>query len=427
MITKLSLHHLKLSMKPYLTFMLVLFHLKFLYADKILTWEDIVYIAKQNNPELKIAEEIVLKSKEYYNQGYSNFYPQITLSAQTSKSGGEDEPLLSNYQYGISGKLTLFSGFQDLYYLETKRIDLDITYLKASRTLSDIMYKLKKSFLNVLSAQDSLELTKQILQRRIQNYELVKLKYEAGIEDLGSLLRTEADKIQSEFEYRSAERNLKNSISNLIRDMGQEKDTNYELFKISGTYSIQLSTEIPNFKSLILDIPEYKIAELTFKKSIIETKIAKSSLYPSLSISGSTTKSAKTWDTGKTGWNIGAYLIYPIFSGGKDLYNIKIAQKESNIQELSFIQTQNNLMALLETTYNSMQDSIENLNVLEKYLNASKIQADITNQKYINGLTSYQDWYMIENDFINIQKSIIKAKMDAAMSKITWENILGIE
>ena len=65
------------------------------------------------------------------------------------------------------------------------------------RTVVNIVSSLKESFINLYFVQENISLLEKILRRK-QNYELVKLKYESGSEDLSSLLRVEADMLQAE-------------------------------------------------------------------------------------------------------------------------------------------------------------------------------------------------------------------------------------
>ncbi|MDR0485407.1 MAG: hypothetical protein LBH29_01620, partial [Elusimicrobiota bacterium] len=56
---------------------------------------------------------------------------------------------------------------------------------------------------------------------------------------------------------------------------------------------------------------------------------------------------------------------------------------------------------------------------------ASQIQAEISERKYVNGLISYQDWYSIENDYINSQIQFLDAKRNSALEEVKWKKFKG--
>jgi len=99
--------------------------------------------------------------------------------------------------YNLSLSLDLFNGFSTVNNLRLQLLELQIVQENYKRTVVNIVSSLKESFINLYFVQENISLLEKILRRK-QNYELVKLKYESGSEDLGSLLRVEADMSQAE-------------------------------------------------------------------------------------------------------------------------------------------------------------------------------------------------------------------------------------
>jgi len=388
-----------------------------------LTWEDVLSEAKRKNPELLKAEESIKQARLNYYRSFSNFLPQVSFSAGVNESGTPGLSSSRDYSYGISGRLSIFSGFSDLSNTRAKDLELKIYELKYKRTLSDLIYRLKKSFVELLWAQEMVKLSEEILKRREQNLKLVQFKYEAGREDKGSLLRVEADKLQAEYELARAKRNLRTASLQLIKEIGRD---NFDVIVVTGSFSFDKSIEMSkSFKELVENTPEYLIAEYNLKKSELEITSARSEFYPEISLSGSSSKSGENWPPENERWSAGLSLSYPFFPGGKNIYDLKIAKTNKIIYEETLRSTKQQVFLNIETAYNSFLDSVENLKVREKYLTASEKQSKITSEKYINGLESYYNWYNVEENFINSKKSLLNAKKDAAISEINFKNILG--
>jgi outer membrane protein TolC len=390
---------------------------------KIYTWEDVLSEAKKHNPLIRSARESVNRSELNYKKSFSNFLPQFSFNLGKDIAGSEQSGKSENYSYGISGNISIFSGFSDINNLKLKEIELKTSEIEFRRIYSDVIYNLKKSFYNLLWAQEMVNLTKIILDKRIENYELVKFKYESGREDKGSLLRVEADKIQSEYEFNKAKRNLRTTYIKLIEDIGLD---NYDIIVVTGSFIVNKPEEISSFTELIRQIPEYIIAKNNLQKVDYEIKIAESEFYPKISFSGSTSKFGDKWLPENSRWSIGLGLSYPFYSGGRNVYDLKIAKVDRIIAEQNLKEIEKQILSKIIAAYNSYIDAVENVFVREKYLEASEEQSKIRTVKYINGLISYQDWYITENDFINSQTALLNMKRDAIDAEAYWKNILGL-
>ncbi len=398
-----------------------------LYA-KEMTWQDIVNEAKLNNPTIKKAEDSLKQVQLSYKVSKSNFFPQISASAGKTRSGTEvTNPIdnyiyTDNYTYGISGRLSVFKGFTDSTDLKIKNIDIQIETEKYKRTTSDVFYNLKRSYVNLLWSQEMVNLSKEIYGRRMKNYELIQQKYKAGREDKGSFLGVEADMFNAEYDYTQSKRNLEEASFQLLKEIGIN---NYDFINVKGDFQISISTENPSFDLLLDKIPEYLTANYNLEKSKLDIKTAKSIFYPDVSISGNTSKSGNEFPPDTASWSTSINLSLPLFSGGKNLYNLKIAKVNENTIEKSLQETTIKLHTTLKSAWNSFLSSIETVKVKEKYLIAYEEQSRIVTQKYLNGLASYYDWYNVENDFINSKKMLLNAKKEAVLLESIWKNKLG--
>jgi outer membrane protein TolC len=404
-------------------FGLLFLQFNFLFSE-IFTWEQVLSETKTKNPTLIKSKYLLDQAELNYKIALSNFWPKITASAEVSQSGSNllSEDIVS-YSYGISGKLSLFNGFSDFVQLKIKNIELKIAQEQYNRTLADVVYNIRKSFINLLWAQQNVSLAEKIYSRRKDNYELIKLRYEAGREDKGSLLKVEADLLNSEFELKKAYRTKDVYVKQLLKDIGIEtlKDISVE-----GTFYKDVPEIVTDFLYLIKNTPEYKIAELKLKKVEQEIVIAKSIFYPELSLSVNISASGTEFPLNTPTWSSGLGLSVPIFSGGKNYYNLILSEKNKVFQEQSFNETKLQLLSSIETLYNTLIDDYENINIRKKYLQATEEQTKITTLKYLNRLVSYYDWYSIENEYINAQKNFLNSIKNYAITYATWKNYLGI-
>ncbi len=410
---------------------IVLVNLHLVFAEA-LVWEDVLAEAEKKNPGIISAHQSLKSARLSYRSAFTNFLPQLSASAGWKKSssitsfesfaegGSENE----EFNYGISGKLSIFSGFKNSSKLKQERAELKREEAKFKRTVSDTVYDLKVAFAQVLRGQKTISLSEEILKRRRENTQLVKLRYEAGREDKGAYLRSEADLYQAEYETSSAKRNLKTQQTKLSKEMGRDE---FEVIAVSGTLKVVPPEGILSFQELLVKSPDYLVARYGVDSSKYNLRYTRGAFYPQISFSGSTSRSGPEWPLEKARWNVGLSLSYPFFSGGKKIYDLKIARIDKVKSEENLREVKQEILFQIEQVYNGLIDAVENVKVREKYFIASQERAKISGVKYINGLISYQDWDTIENEFINSKKSLLGAKFNAFVAWAEWKRVLGEE
>ena len=418
---------------------IILVNLDLVFA-KALVWEDVLAEAKKKNPGIISAHQSLKSARLSYRSAFTNFLPQLSASAGWKKSssitsfesfaegGSENE----EFDYGISGRLSIFSGFKNSSKLKQERAELKREKAKFKRTVSDTVYDLKVAFAQVLRGQETISLSEEILKRRRENTQLVKLRYEAGREDKGAYLRSEADLYQAEYEFSKAKRNLKTQQMKLLKEMGRDEFEPRpsergvgEVIAVSGVFKVAPPEGILSFQELLAENPDYLVARYGVDSSKYNLRYVRGAFYPQISFSGSTSRSGPEWPLERARWNVGLSLSYPFFSGGKKIYDLKIARTDKVKSEENFREIKQEILFQIEQVYNGLIDAVENVKVREKYFIASQERAKISGVKYINGFISYQDWDAIENEFINSKKSLLGAKFNAFVAWAEWKKVLG--
>ncbi len=408
---------------------IVFVNLNLVFAEA-LVWEDVLREAKEKNPQIITAGQSLKSASLSYKSSFTSFLPQISASAGWTKSssitsfetfaegGSENE----EFNYGISGKLSVFSGFKNSSKLKQQRAEFKGEEAKFERSVSDTIYDLKVAFAQVLKAQNTISLSEEILERRRENSQIVKLRYEAGREDKGAYLRSEADLYQAEYETSSAKRNLKTQQVKLLKEMGRDE---FEVIDVSGTFKVIPPERILSFQELLAKSPDYLVARYEIDSAKYNLRYTRGDFYPQVSFSGSTSRSGAEWPLERGRWNVGLSLSYPLFSGGKTIYDWKIAQINRVKSEENLREVKQEILSGLEQAYNGLIDAVENVKVREKYFIASEERAKISRVKYVNGLISYQDWDAIENEFINSKKSLLDAEYSGFVASAEWKRVLG--
>ena len=61
------------------------------------------------------------------------------------------------------------------------------------------------------------------------------------------------------------------------------------------------------------------------------------------------------------------------------------------------------------------------------YVAAADIRAEISRQQYDDGLLSFENWDLIENDLINKRKGLLDSQRAALLAETAWWRATGYE
>ncbi len=391
------------------------------FGEKI-NWETIVRQTTEKNPSIKSAELRLENAKQSYNRSLSGFMPSISLSGSASQSE-RDKNFSRSYSYGLNANLSIFSGFETYNEVKQKSAELKAAQADYDRIISDIAYETATQYINLMWAYETVELSKHIKERRTENKDMIQLKYNSGNVDVGSLRRVEADVELSSYDLKKAQRYIETASAALLKAIGRSDEITLETDEKILIADRSLST--PDYAGIITKTPEYMIAQLDIDIYKAQSSKAKGQWWPEVSISGGVSRYDNEWAPNKQGWDAGLSLSYPLFTGGTRYADVQIAANLLKIADQNLKNTTNALRARAISYFNSLTDSFENITTREHYLSASQLQAEISQRKYVNGLSTYQDWYSIENDYISSQKTLLDAKKAAALEKAAWHNFKG--
>jgi outer membrane protein TolC len=413
-------------MKKIVTILLpIMFLGSYGYAEKI----NRVLVDEQtlkNNPSIAGAKFDLDKAKQAYRDTFSSFFPKGTFSvvSPVSTHGGISEKKSKDCSYELETSLSLFSGFQTYNNVKEKAAGVKVAQATYDRVVSDVMYEARTEYVNLMWAYETVELLAQVKERRIENKDLIKLKYSSGKMDIGSLRIGEAVVATADYSLRKAQRYIETASAALLKAIGRNDDA-VILETDEKIIPLEQALPKPDYNSLITTIPEFLIDKYNQDACKAHSAVVKGHWLPSVDIAGDVTRYNDKRSPDSENWNAKITVSYPIFNIGKTYYNAKVASNDLKMASEELRSTVSGLKAAAVQWYNSLTDAQEAIETKTYYLSASKLQAEISSKKYENGLTTYSDWCTIEDNYITSQKELLDAKKAAAQSRISWDKFLG--
>lgn len=405
-----------------LFFILLNFSSTKLAAEEVLTWQDCIKEAAENHPDLISAKEVVKQSQADKKITTSTLFPQIdsSLSASTSETAGKST---DTYKYGVTATQLLFDGFKTSDNIKAASQNIKAAEYSYKFASSEVRFSLRSAFINLLKAQELLNITQEIYDIRRNNLILITLRYESGLEHKGALLNAEANLSEAKFEIAQAKRSLEVAQRELFKEMGREE---FSDLRVEGVFKVSdAALEKPDFEALTQNNPS--LGKLIAQKNSASFGVnaAKADFSPQISAQAGANKSSSQWPPEDDQLSAGLTVSFPIFEGGLRLAKIDKAQSVFNQAEAVERSARDGIIVELEQTWAVLQDTIETVEVQKKFLEASQERAKIAEAQYSLGMIEFDNWTIIEDDLVKTKKSLLDAQANALLAEANWVSAKG--
>jgi outer membrane protein TolC len=398
------------------------------FAEEILSWQDCIKEAAKNHPDLIAANEEIKQSQASKAITASTLFPQIdaSLSASTAKTTAADNSKSStsdSYSYGVTGTQLVFDGLKTVNDVKAASENINASKYNFKYTSSTVRFRLRSAYINLLKAQQALKITQEIYEIRRSNLELIALRYESGLEHKGALLTAEADLADAKYQISQAQRNVEVTQRQLIKEMGRIQFTP---ILVRGDFMVKdTANKKPDFEAIAKNNPS--LHQIVAQKNAAQysLKSAYANFSPTLSGSAGADKSGSHWLPRGNNWNLGLNVSMPIFEGGLRLAEVFQAEAYLNQLKENERSIKDGLVSVLEQSWASLQDAIENVGVQYKSLIATEERSKIAQAEYSVGLIAFDNWTIIEDNLVNQKSAYLDAQANALLAEAGWIQAKG--
>ena len=394
-------------------------------AEAPVTWEECAASAVASNPDIVSAREKLEQAASAAGVTRSVLLPQISANASGAHSSGTPSAgnaASNTYAYSIEGKQLIFDGLKSVYDYKASLAAVDSAKLDYAVVSAAVRSSLRAAFAGLLHAQRSLELAREIENVRARNYELVRVKYEAGSEHRGAFLTAKADHEQSLADIRSAERALSLAQRKLCSLMGKPEAP----ISVKGQLSASsLYDEQPSFQSLAREHPSVRKARIEREAALCELRSAQLSNSPDIYGTGSWGRQGETVSSMRSEWSVGIAASMPLFEGGASYYSMKKASAKLRQTESDERGALASTAVSIESAWNALRDSIADASVKSEYLKAETEREKIAEAQYSIGRMSFDDWTVIESGYVKAKQNLLTAEAALLTVEAAWIQSIG--
>lgn len=392
-----------------------------------LTWPACVEAAAKDNAALRAAQDNVQAGVYSARAAHSGWWPQLSASLGYNRSNGTASGITAanandSYSATVTGSQNLFSGFQDSAKIEQAEANLRNAEATRDGVKATVSFDLKSAYAALLFAQRSVGLQQDIIRRREENLRLVDLRFQSGRENKGSVLLSKAYLNQAHFDALQARNNIATARAQLARAMGQDEVRPYE---VDDSMPVADPPHAPDFFALAQVAPAQRQTRAREEAARAAVGLARAGLLPSLSVNGTVGRQDREWFPQDDYWSVGVSLAVPLFSGGRDYYATQSAGASFTAASAARRDRAQEIVAELKQNHAAFVEAVEKLKVDESYLQAAQVRAEIARNRYNNGLISFEDWDLVENDLIARQKTVLQSRRARTLAQAAFEQTQG--
>ncbi len=390
------------------------------------TWDQCLKEAEKNNRDLQVAVQNLTAADDTHIASLGQFLPQINFNSSFSRSGESTLGAAFNDPYygqsanaSLSVQQDIFSGFRDFASVDQSNAQLDLARAQLKQAKAQLSHDLKIDFYTLLYTQREIILLQQITNRDQANADLVKMNFDGGSDNKGSLLQAQVAVEQDKLNVIEAQRSLRVAQRQLDQVLGRNPMGDIE---VQGDFNTPtLPDSLPNFVELTNDTPAHLESVAQFHLSDSQYVTARAAFLPTLSANASYGYSGWNYGDSTPGWSAGLSLSFPLFTGGHDLFTLKSAEESKKGAADTLQSTDLKTESQLESDWANYVNAVNQIKVQDFQVQAAQVQEEIGKSEYLNGLLIFVNWNQLETALTNQQKTELSDLLNVKSTEAAWE------
>jgi len=405
-----------------------------------LNLERCVEIALKMQPNILAATGTVRATESRIGQAESNYYPQVNWSSSYSriKSGSSSGSSSGNsngtlgrtggsfdqYSAGFNVSQTIYDFGKTPTQVRIQKYNFDSSRSDLDNVSDQIVFNVRQAYYGVLQTRRNMEVSAESVRQFEQHLEQAKGFFTVGTKPKFDVTKAEVDLGNAKLNLILAENALRLAIVNLNNSIGVPDAPEYALEDNLSFRKYDITIEDALSKAF-QDRPDLKSIVARRQASQSSIDLAKTGYYPVL-----TGNAAYSWSGEKFplehGWNVGAALSFPIFSGFLTKYQVQEAKANLNVLKA-------NEESVKQTVILDVQQAFLNLKAAEERVPTAKLNVeqatenlDIANGRYSAGVGNPIEVTDAQVSLITAKTSYIQALYDCKIAQAGLEKAMGI-
>lgn len=410
------------------------------FDDPIL--EGLIKEALCCNYDLRIALHKIEEVRALYKIDRSDLYPQIqgnweamrarrseNLSSDVIESAGSPTELIPTdfsgpliqyfFQIGFDASWELDFFGKNRKKAQAARHDFEASQEEALGVQITMISDVARNYINFCALEEQIKAQERQIQRQEDLVCLSEVRFNAGLTSYLEVTKAQAelDSVKTSLPpLVEAKKNAQHAIAILL---GKPP----EFFCLEQTPMPMVRGIIPNDmpSDLLLRRPDLRKADRELAAATARIGQAKAELFPSFSLLSAfgTQSNAlnKLFVWPSRYWTVGPVMIWNLFTGGKLRAQVEVTNERQKQAILSYEKAVNDALKDVEDRLVGYFEAENTLEALESKLATNSLTRDLTYDRYVSGLISFDDVLDTEKEFFATELEMIQSK-DTMMTQL---------
>jgi len=406
-----------------------------------LNLERCIEIALKMQPNIIAASSTVNINESRIGQAKSNYYPQVNwsssysrikpASSSSSSSSGTSNGTLGRtsgsfdqYSAGFNVSQTIYDFGKTPTQVKIQNLNLDSSRSDLRNTTDQIILAVKQAYYGVVQAKYNVLVAEDTVKQTQQQLEQAKGFFTVGTKPKFDVTKAEVDLSNAKLNLIKNENAFRVSKVNLNIIMGIPDAPEYTLDENISFVKYEITLEDALAKAYE-NRPDLKSIVSRRQASESSVDLAKTGYYPVL-----TGNAAYSWSGEKFplehGWDVGAALSFPIFSGFLTKYQVQEAKANLDVLKANEESLKQTVFLEVQEAYLTLRAAEEAIPTAKLGVEQAKENLEIANGRYVAGVGNPIEVTDAEVGLANARTFYIQILYADKIAQASLEKAMGI-
>ena len=405
--------------------------------EKIWTLEDCIRYAVEHNPQRAKQEAQNEIYKQDQREALGGFLPSLNASSNAGVNFGRNIDYETNTYiptstfsngYGIYSSMKLFDGLSQFYRAKMAKFNHLMGDEQLQDTKNQLALQTMELYFNVLYYKGTVELAQQQLDESSNNLKKTQRMEELGLKSVPDLAEIKAKEAEDRLALTKQKNLLDTEIIKLKTKMNYPVTDDFTVAEYDSTVIAAKTKDnaFEIYQHAISTLPRLRASANTVKVAEMQYKVARGSLFPSLSLSaGSQTGFSRLMDNTPykpfkqqfkdyLGNYVSVSLSIPIFNG----FSASAAVKRSKQR---FIMAQCDNEDLSRQVYSDIEQAVADVNGLaDEYLFAQKRTESMFEAHKVN-LRKYEEGLIDALELSTSANRLLNSRVEELYTNLKYQ------
>lgn len=417
--------------------------------EKVLSLNECINIALQNNSNILISEEDKKKALAEYRVALAQRLVFIdgTIKTQsypkeydsTFRKKNDKVDLGSKYYNvgvvaGVQANISLYNDKKGQNQ-KLAKTGMKLSTVQARKATDETIFNVKKAYYLYNFTNSNLKLQEKILKSNEERLKITQMLFKNAQKPIYDLSKAKLDLSQSRLDFQKAKNNDRVARVELFKAMGiEDKGMNVSLEDYEVLPEVQYPVE--RLKKLGEEYyPDLQIVKIQKEMNKIKVAFEFASHYPEVDFqagafveNGGFRKNFS--DNFKVGWTptyLANFIVrVPLFSSGAVTGRVESAQREYNKSIYKEKDALVNMNAVIESNYTSLRELAEQINISKLMKENAEKHMLLAKKSYESGTGTQLELHDANISLLNSQMSLLKARYDYLVTIGRLSSIVGL-